>query len=68
MHDIGTKSRGEFIDSHVQSTLPSRSAEKIELDQSLVGGGLPVAKRQTVNDKPVDFSCGTVVQMVWIGG
>jgi hypothetical protein len=32
IHDVSTKSLGEFIDGHVQSTLPSRSAEKIELN------------------------------------
>jgi hypothetical protein len=32
MHDVGTKALDELVDCHVQTTLPSRSAEKIELD------------------------------------
>jgi hypothetical protein len=32
MHDVSTKALGEFIDCHLQAALPSRSAEKIELD------------------------------------
>jgi len=32
MHDVSTKSLGEFIDCHLQAALPSKSAEKIELN------------------------------------
>jgi hypothetical protein len=32
IHDVRTKSLGEFIDGHLQAALPSRRAEKIELN------------------------------------
>ena len=32
MHDVGTKSLGEFIDCRLQPALPSKGAEKIELN------------------------------------
>ena len=31
-HDVGTKALAEFVDCHLQSTLPSKDAEKIELN------------------------------------
>ena len=32
MHDVSTKALGEFIDGHLQAALPSKGAEKIELN------------------------------------
>ena len=32
MHDVGTKALAEFVDCHLQSALPSKGAEKIELN------------------------------------
>ncbi len=33
MHDVGTKSRDEFINCHLQTTSSSKGAEKVELRQ-----------------------------------
>jgi len=35
MHDVGTKSLGEFVDCHLQPALPSKGAEKIELSPTI---------------------------------